>query len=845
MKNDKQIIDIIQVALPLPVRRQFDYTVPQGIPAERLPGCRVLVPFGKRILTGYITATGKAEATGKHKPIVELLDDEPAFSEEMLSFTKWMGEYYMCSWGEVLKAALPSGMSPKSVIRVNINPDVRGEMIDSLERTAPKSAEILKILFNSADFVTVGYLESLMKTDSIAAQLELLRRRGMIEIEKTILKDASVAWAKAARIGEALREDEQKIREILRELDNKNIHASIMLSTIYLHENSSPEPMFLTELLKNTGLKRHTLNSLVKKGFVEIYEAEKDRSKIIDSGESLISGDESGLVLNEEQQAAVDSVGSAVGTGKYKAFLMHGVTGSGKTLVYINAIRKALSAGLSSILTVPEISLTPQLIDRFSAAFDGRIAVIHSRMTQGERYDSWKAVREGRVQVVIGARSAVFSPAMNLGLIIVDEEHEPSYKQDAPAPRYNARDAAVARASLGNAVVVLGSATPSIESMYNAENGKYTLLKLTRRADGASMPAVRIVDTAAARKYKRMSGSFSEDLIEAIIDRINRKEGVILFRNRRGFSSFLECDDCAYIPKCIHCSVSLTYHKVKNQLRCHQCGYTIGTVGICPECGGTSFIQSGSGTQKIEEELKEALAAKGYKPSIFRMDLDTTSGKNSHRKILHKFSSGIIDILVGTQMIAKGLDFDRVTLVGVIDSDNQMFIPDFRAYERTFQLLTQVSGRAGRKSDKPGQVIIQTSHPDADPIVFTVNNSYNDFYKKELNTRRSAGYPPFSRYVVIEFKGKNQDKVNAMANNFAGYIVGRRQFYDVLGPVEPVISKLRDYYRKTIIIKNFKDRDPNGRQLRLTLEDALMQFAKNNTGKSDTVTIDIDSVFRL
>ncbi len=845
MKNDIEYIETIQVALPLPVKKLFDY----GVPPDTLPadtaGKRALVPFGKRVLTGYITGSGKTKSTERLKQVIEILDDEPAFGPKMLEFTGWLSEYYFCSWGEALKAAIPSGMSPKSVVRVLISPEVSENTIHTLESRSPKSAEILRILSRSADFVTVAYLETVLKTGSISAQLASLQKKGYITIEKSISSETKKLIMKAAKIPEEIISNEKRLNEILNELDSTNVKASVIFSSIYLSMQKSGRPCFVASLLRDTGLKRHNLNVLTKKNYIELYDAEADRSLIEDSSESLISRDESKLVMNGEQEKAFKSISAALQESVYKAFLLHGITGSGKTFVYINAISKALSLGKSVIILVPEISLTPQLIERFRNAFGDNIAVIHSRMSHGERYDSWQAAREGKVKIVLGARSAIFAPVNDLGLIIVDEEHEPSYKQDSPAPRYHARDAAAALARIHDAAVVFGSATPSVESMYNAESGKYTLLKLEKRADNATLPEIIITDLKEARKNKTMSGLFSNELLISISEKANKGEGVLIFRNRRGFSSFLECPDCGFVPECVHCSVSLTYHKTKNHLRCHYCGYTKDIPKICPECGGTEFALPGAGTQKIEEELRLELSKRGHEPSIYRMDLDTTRGKDSHSKILQRFANGEIDILVGTQMIAKGLDFDRVTLVGVVDPDQQMFLPDFRASERAFQLLTQVAGRAGRNSEKPGKVIIQTSHPESDVIKYAKQNSYYEFYAKELEYRLNAEYPPFTRIAAIEFSGKDKTKVDALANDFRKSIPSQKQYYEILGPVEPTVNKLRDYFRKLIVFKNFKKSDPNGRKLRAAIEEAMAGTLKYQNSNNLRITIDIDAYYNL
>ncbi|MFA6572282.1 MAG: primosomal protein N', partial [Bacteroidota bacterium] len=416
-----------------------------------------------------------------------------------------------------------------------------------------------------------------------------------------------------------------------------------------------------------------------------------------------------------------------------------------------------------------------------------------------------------------------------------------SYKQDSPNPRYNARDVAVMRGKIENAIVVLGSATPSIESMHNAHSGKYKLLELTERADNAKMPSVQIVNMFEEKKKSLVHGTLSIVLINAIIERLKKKEGVILFQNRRGFSSYLECQDCGNIPQCRHCAVSLTYHKAKGQLRCHYCGYTINMPQVCPACKNHHLGVVGFGTQRIEDELNEYFQKMGITAKIARMDLDTTSKKGSHRRLLHSFASGEVDILLGTQMVAKGLDFERVTLVGVINADMQLFLPDFRASERTYQLLTQVSGRAGRHSDKPGEVYIQTNHPYSPAIQSALLASYSDFFNYEIVQRKNAFYPPFSRFNIIELSGKELTDVIRNAKYFAELLPQNSKYMTVLGPVEPVIPRIRTYYRRIIVIKNSKTSDAKGAKLRAALKTALEKYYAKYPSGDVRLTVDIDS----
>ena len=525
----------------------------------------------------------------------------------------------------------------------------------------------------------------------------------------------------------------------------------------------------------------------------------------------------------------------------FKPFLLHGVTGSGKTLVYIHLIKDILKLGKTSLLLVPEINLTPQLIDRFKQAFSEDFAVLHSRMSDGERFDSWRSIRDGKVRIVLGARSAIFAPLKDIGLIVVDEEHEPSYKQTSPAPRYNARDLAVIRAKMENAVVLLGSATPSIESMFNAQSGKYELLQITDRADGAKLPVINVINTLEARKHGQLIGSVSKILLDEISERIIKKEGVILFQNRRGFSSYIECMECGFIPVCQNCDVSLTFHKVRNQLRCHYCGFFQSAESSCTTCGFPEMKEIGFGTQRIEDELESYFKGCNIPVKIERMDTDTTRKKGSHRSILSRFARGETDILIGTQMVAKGLDFARVTLVGVINADLQLFLPDFRASERTFQLLTQVAGRAGRSSELVGKVLIQTTHPDNMAIYATRIASYSKFYEEELTHRRNAVYPPFARFIIIEFSGKDDILVKDHIYKFLYLLPFKAKFWNVLGPVLPSISKMKNEFRRTLIIKSIKDLDKNGSLMRRSIKRAIEDYKRNYANTSVKMTVDIDS----
>lgn len=832
--------DVVKIALPLSVNRLFTYYLPEGAAVDECIGRRALVPFGKRMLTGVVVSASESEGLKNIKTIDEILDEEPAFSESMLEFTKWVADYYMSTWGDVLKAALPQGMTPRSLLRVNVIRNLAPDELDKMKKRAPKRAAVYEKLLEHTGFVSADWLARDLQIPNISSFIRALETAGYIECERVVEKDLKPKTQKALTLSEKALEDEEFLKRSLDELDRRAPKQSLLLAHIYLQGKMESRTPLLADAIRETGSPASAAKALAEKGLIKILDVEIDRAAY-DQGGGLSSRDESQLDLTVEQKSALGEISKAIEEEKFSPFLLHGVTGSGKTLVYIHAIKKARELGKTALILVPEISLTPQLIDRFEMVFPGEIAVVHSRMSEGARYDAWRAVRRGKAGIILGVRSAIFAPLENIGLIVVDEEHEFTYKQDSGGPRYHARDCAIVRGRMEQAAVVLGSATPSLESMFNARSGKYKLLEIKGRADGAALPAIRAVDTLEERKAGMFHKGFSNILIEAIIERIEKKEGVILLQNRRGFSSMLECPDCGDIPMCENCAVSLTYHKKHHQLRCHYCGYTISSFSACRACGYPELKEVGAGTQRIEDELAVALKNKGVESSIARMDLDTTTRKGSHRRILQDFSSGKTDILLGTQMVAKGLDFERVTLVGVINADLQMFLPDFRASERAFQLLTQVSGRAGRTSKKPGEVIIQTSHPEKGAIRAVLAGSYNAFYEEEMELRRSVFYPPYCRFVQVEFSGKNEKEVEKHANLFNGLIPKNEKAFSVSETITPRISRIRSMFRRVIVIKDDKKADPSGGRLRHYLSHAMNVYRENHAKAAVKFTIDIDS----
>lgn len=740
------------VTLPLPLAQAFTYRIPAGM--DVAVGCRVLVPFGSRRLTGVVVEiTDQAEDVEKVKDLLDVLDEEPSFTEELLNLTKWMAEYYVCSWGEVVRAALPAGtISGGNGVGIKIEKHVRfssahrhGRAVDELREMLPGA------------------------------------------------KQVAVVEALAGYRSEGLHEPRQ------------------------------------ADVLARAGASSSTIKSLLKRGVVEVVDKEVVRTPM--DGEAPPPREHP---LHPAQEKALDAIAEAVDERSFRTFLLHGVTGSGKTEVYIKALKRVLEAGRTGIVLVPEIALTPQTVRRFRSHFGDRIAVFHSRMSPGERFDAWRCLRDGRYDVVIGPRSAVLVPLSNVGLIVVDEEHEQSYKQQDPAPRYHARDVAVMRAHMNDAVCVLGSATPSLESYYNARGGKYTLLAMPERVpipggETAQLPDVHIIDVRGSKG----SSVLSEYLERAIEERLEREEQVIILQNRRGYAPLLECSACGWSPECPDCSVTMTVHKSKRLLRCHYCGRTARIPSNCPGCGQNALELLGTGTQRVEEDLQERFP----EARVLRMDLDTTSRKNAHESILAKFADGKADVLLGTQMVAKGLDFARVTLVGVINADVGMLMPDFRSEERTYQLLSQVAGRSGRAS-LPGEVVIQTRNPQRPVIRQARDHDYAAFTDMQLAERSALGYPPFGRVAGIEFKGPRESEVADIARQWTAELQKLAASLEILGPEQAFISRVKKQYRYHTIVKQ-----PRSDQ-KTNLQDILRAAneAYGNPPRHCRINIDVDPV---
>ena len=815
----------VEIVFPLPFRKAFTYSVPKDLQEYSKIGVRAVAPFGKRILTGFIVNIPDSISLKKDeiKPISDILDDKPIFTNKTLKFYEWLSEYYLCSLGEALKLIVPQGTDVETKRKIVVDKNFVSELLSKEKKKDSLKFKVLLEL-SKRNEISFSSLQKFVKKKNIYSQVRQLHNQGAV----TIIDEVEGAKVKAKKIKfVSLAKEIAEIYASFPELDRKSPkQVKILLKMIEAKGVALP----VAELLHKTESSQSSLTGLEQKGFVKIFEKEVDRHF-----KEHYSEVHQELILTKQQQEVVNEVLSLQNQNKFQTFLLHGVTGSGKTQVYIELTKQALEKNKTVLILVPEISLTPQITSRFFNNFGDTITVVHSRMSAGERFDSWRRVLSGKTKVVIGARSALFAPLNKIGLIVVDEEHDASYKSSEMIPKYNARDAAVVLGNLSNCPVVLGSATPSIESMYNAETGKYKLLSLPKRIDDAKLPKITFVNIAHEKNKIKTETVFSKLLIDKIEDRLQKKEGVIILQNRRGFSTQIFCNDCGEVEMCENCSVPMVYHINQNKIQCHYCGLVKPVPGACTHCGSINIKYFGTGTERVEDELQF------YFPNakIERIDSDSISKKSYLSNILLSFSKGEIDILVGTQLVSKGLDFPRVTLVGVISAETTLWLPDFRADERTFQLLTQVSGRAGR-SKVEGEVIIQTYNEKHFVLRKILENDYYGFYTKEKSDREKMGYPPFNRIALIETKDTNMDKAKGAVNDFYKEIIKYKNYLKISDPTTAQIFKLVNNYRYHILIKSFKEKDPGGAILRKAILEAWGEFNKKSRYRDVKLYYDID-----
>lgn len=813
-----------QVVFPLPFRNAFTYSVPNEISSMLQIGVRVIAPFGKRTLTGFVISfSDKSEIIEKIKPLLDILDQVPLFNKNDLKFYEWLADYYLCSLGEALKLAVPYGLEIESKRKIIANSNLCSVIYSKEKNKSSLKGKILKVLVEK-DEITISLLQKLVKKKSIYSALQSLERAGALNI-LTLLSEAKVKvkTANFVKLAKPLAD----IYDHIPEIENRSPKQVALLLELISKKNKTES---LAQLLRKTEATKSSIDSLSKKGLVEIFEKEIERKHSEVYKEPLQN-----FELTEKQKLVIQEVSTSIDNGEFHTFLLHGVTGSGKTQVYIELVKLVLGSNKTALILVPEISLTPQITSRLYNNFGDTITVIHSRMSIGERYDSWRRILNNKSKVVVGARSALFAPLSKLGLIVVDEEHDASYKQADMIPKYNARDAAILMGKMKNCPVMLGSATPSIESMYNAISGKYKLLTLPERVDNAKLPKISLVNVIVERKKKRMENVFTKTLLDKIEDRLNKKEGVIILQNRRGFSTQLFCDDCGELEICTNCSVSMVYHINKNLLQCHYCGFTKEVPKVCSNCGSHSVKYFGTGTERVEDEILF------YFPNakVRRVDSDTVSRKSSLSKMLMEFSRGEIDILVGTQMVSKGLDFSRVTLVGVISAETSLWIPDFRADERTFQMLTQVAGRSGR-SQIEGEVIIQTENEKRFALQKVLMNDYDGFYQKEIVDREKLGYPPFTRICLIETKDEDEQKAKGAILDFYKELLRYKTYLKITPPSPAIIAKLKGSYRYHLLVKSSKETDPGGKVLQKALFDSYAEFNRKSRYRNIRLIFDVD-----
>lgn len=813
----------VNVALPLPLDQLYTYSVPEHLQDRAQPGMRVLVPFGTRQSEGVIVQPVLKPDYPHIKDITDCLDATPFFDAYTLALTRWIAEYYLASWGQALKCAIPAGISLISRRMVSLTEEINAERIEEIGQRAPAQASLLKsVLVKPA---SVSQLHRQSGTGHFYATLATCQERGWIKVTDEIKS----GMKPKSGMGVFLKITPEEAREQLPLLDRRAPKQAAVMRALLNREVSAEAPL-MAALVKEAEATSTTIRSMEKKGLVVCEPVTITRDPMTSYEVDTTPPPQ----LNEAQQEVLGTIEKSLEAQQHEVFLLYGVTGSGKTEVYMRAMAQVLAQGRSAIVLVPEISLTPQTLSRFASRFGERITVLHSQLSQGERYDQWQRIRRGEVDIVVGPRSAVFAPFARLGLIVIDEEHETTYKQDDPAPRYHAREVAIKRAQLTNATVVLGTATPSLESYYQAKQQKYRLLTMPDRIQQIPMPPVQVVDMRQELIERQNRTIFSTALRDGILDRLQKKEQVILFLNRRGHSTYVFCRECGYVEECENCSITMTYHFNSRRLVCHHCNEDRPAPKACPKCRSGYIRYFGLGTQQVEEEANKAFPD----ATIVRMDTDSTTGKNAHQRILRAFRAGEIDILIGTQMVAKGLDFPKVTLVGVILADTALHLPDFRAGERSFNLLTQVAGRAGR-SIAGGDVILQSYQPEHYSIMAASHHDYDQFYAEEITKRDDTDYPPVGHALSILVHGESEDTVRQACYVLESILIRLADVewpnVVVLGPAPAPLTKIRRRFRWHFLLKA-----PKSSELRELVKKAMNEVPPTITRGDVEVVLNMD-----
>jgi primosomal protein N' (replication factor Y) len=823
----ERITLFVNVILPIPVYKEFTYRVPYDLNDRILIGTRVVVPFGKsKLYTGIVTKISeKAPEDYIAKYVEHVLDDQPIITHKQYQLWKWISGYYLCALGEVMNAALPTNFKLASESKVALHPEYvsNAQNLDEREKDIIDALEVkesldLKEISEIIGIKTVHPIIKRMYEKRVLLPFEELNNRYRVKTKTFVNLHPDYLDDKTLNDLVTKLEVSKKTEKVLNALLSILKHGQI--------NQGDFQPIEKKELL-NSGVSASSLNTLEKNGIIEIVPYAVSRFKAFNASQ------ESFKALSVDQLNSFNQIQDRFANNNVT--LLHGVTGSGKTEIYVQLIQEQLDMGKQVLFLLPEIALTTQLIRRLSQYFGDQVGVYHSKFNQNERVEIWNHVLKNdrdRFRIILGARSAVFLPFQDLGLIIVDEEHEPSFKQYDPAPRYNARDVAIILGHQFHSKVLLGSATPSFESFHNAKTGKYGLVELNKRFGNLLLPEIFCADLKKERKQKTLNSHFSSFLLEHISDALKAKEQVILFQNRRGYAPLWSCEICSWTPKCKHCDVSLTYHKHANQLKCHYCGYVSPPIGSCKSCGSNRLKMLGFGTEKIEDELQLIFPD----AQIQRLDLDATRSKNAYENIITDFESRKIDILIGTQMVSKGLDFDHVSLVGILDADLLLNRPDFRAFERSFQLMSQVAGRSGRKS-KRGKVVLQTYDPDNWVIRKVIDHDFIGFYESEIIERKNFFYPPFFKIIAFTLKSKEENQLNEAAQYFASEL--RTVFKErVMGPEFPLIKKIQNNFLKVITLKI--EKEASDKMIKERIQQLIDAFYSVPSFKSIRIVTDVD-----
>ena len=813
----------IDVILPLALPRPLTYSVPDELSAQVKKGVRVIVPFGARKFYSAIVQEVREQNIAEFtvKEIVAVLDEKPVVNDFQIRLWQWIASYYMCTLGEVMKAAIPSGLKLESETKVFYNADY--VQCDELNK---HEEEVLNLVHDKKS-LSVSEIAAACKHKNVMRTVQMLVDKEALWVEEVIAGRYKPRFETYVRLHSEMN-SEKKMQTAFKALEKAPKQLEILMRFINLSGVFSQRPQRdpgKKELLQAADAQADAFNSLVAKKILEPYAKEISRLNSV-SVENINLP-----VLTSHQQTAMNDICEAFATKD--VVLLHGVTSSGKTEIYIRLIDGQIRLGKQVLYLLPEIALTAQIINRLKSVFGSKVGIYHSKFSDAQRVEVWNNIgKPGGYSVVLGVRSGIFLPFADLGLVIVDEEHENTYKQYDPAPRYHARDAAIVLASMHGAKTLLGTATPAIESYYNACEGKYALVELTQRYADMELPETRILDTGLARKQKKMQSHFHPDLLTELDATLKAGKQAILFQNRRGFAPYVQCRVCEFIPRCEHCDVCLTYHKFSDRLVCHYCGYNTDNMRQCTSCGGLDVSDVGFGTEKIEDELQIFFP----QARIARLDLDSARTRSRYEKIIAAFEEGKTDILAGTQMVTKGLDFENVSLAAVLNADHVLSFPDFRAFERSFQLMTQVSGRAGR-AGKRGQALIQASRPQHQILQFVIANDYKGMYNSQIAEREKFRYPPFYRMIRLTLKHKSKDTVRRAAKDLAEYlekIFGKR----VLGPETPLISRLNNYYLENIWLKI--EKKASAQKAKELLAEAISYTRKLPDYKSLLIVPDVD-----